>query len=359
MSAQPRSFLIINPFGIGDLLFSTPLIRNLHENFPGSEIHYFCKKNTAPLAGSFSFVDSVIEYDRDALVALQKKSWVSWGREYYGLIDRMRRIKADACFDLSLNTQYGFMELVAGVPLRIGFDYRRRALFLNKKQPIHGYTGRHVADYYLDLLRFVGVTPVRYPLSVRVDEDSSRWAKGALQDGTPRPLVALVPGGGSSWGKDAYLKQWPAERFSALAGRLSASCNARCVVFGDPVDAATTAAFAVRDNDPDVIDLRGKCTLLQMIAALDQCSLVIANDSGPFHIARALGKKTVAFFGPVDEKLYGPYPDSGNCVVLKRDLACRPCYNRFRLDTHCADRLCLQQISVDEVFAAARAMLEK
>lgn len=358
MKKNFSSFLVINPFGIGDLLFSTPLIRNLHENFPGSAIHYFCKNHTAGLARIFPHVDSVIEYDRDAIAALQKKSPLSWCKAFYDLIARMRNVKADACFDLSLNSQYGFMAMCAGIPQRIGYDYKGRGMFLNRKIKFGGYCSMHVADYYLGLLPSIGISPKRYPMSVTVKDEDRQWARVEASGKEGMKRVCLVPGGGSSWGKDAHLKQWSSEKFAGLADRLIQECRSEIVLLGNGADSDSCRRVAGAMKHQS-LDLCGATTLGRTMAVIDDSSLVIANDSGLFHIAQALGKKVLGIFGPVDDRVYGPYPDSSACTVLKRDLPCRPCYNKFRLNSKCADRRCLETISVEEVFAAARSMLTK
>jgi len=90
---------------------------------------------------------------------------------------------------------------------------------------------------------------------------------------------------------------------------------------------------------------------------IKNCNLLITNDGGPMHMAVALGVKTVSIFGPVSEVVYGPFPLTRNHVVLKWDMACRPCYKNFRLPVCDKDRECLKSVSSDEVFAAANALL--
>jgi len=111
----------------------------------------------------------------------------------------------------------------------------------------------------------------------------------------------------------------------------------------------------VMRNKP--IDLTGKTGLEILPGIIKNCNLVITNDGGPMHMAVALGVKTVSIFGPVSELVYGPFPSLNKHVVLKWDMACRPCYKNFRLPICDKDRECLKQVSVDEVFAASRALL--
>ncbi|MFA5096624.1 MAG: glycosyltransferase family 9 protein, partial [Candidatus Omnitrophota bacterium] len=106
-------------------------------------------------------------------------------------------------------------------------------------------------------------------------------------------------------------------------------------------------------------DLTGKVKLENLPAVMNRCSLLLSNDGGPMHMAVALGVKTVSVFGPVNEAVYGPYPDHRNHVVLKWDLECRPCYRNFRLPVCDKEKECLRSIGVQEVFEAARRLLKE
>ncbi|MFH1767715.1 MAG: glycosyltransferase family 9 protein, partial [Candidatus Omnitrophota bacterium] len=99
-------------------------------------------------------------------------------------------------------------------------------------------------------------------------------------------------------------------------------------------------------------------SLERLIALIDKCRLIVANDTGPLRFADALGKKIVALFGPVDERVYGPYPyDRQRTAVIKKDLSCRPCYRKFRLTGCDYDIKCLREITVDEVLTAAKQLI--
>jgi len=96
-----------------------------------------------------------------------------------------------------------------------------------------------------------------------------------------------------------------------------------------------------------------------MAALISRCNVVITNDGGPLHIAVGLGVKTVSIFGPVNEAVYGPYPkDEKHIVITNNGVTCRPCYKKFRYNK-CNNRVCLDSISVDEVYAAVEKAIER
>ena len=152
-----KSFLIINPFGIGDVLFSTPLIRNIKKTLPHSRIFYLCNRRSYPVLKDNPLIDKCFIYERDEFKALQKKSAVAWLKKFYSFISQIRREKIEIALDLSLNSQFSFLSWAAGIKQRIGYDYKKRGWLLTKKIVFSGYQDKHVIEYYLELLRFIGI----------------------------------------------------------------------------------------------------------------------------------------------------------------------------------------------------------
>ena len=108
-----------------------------------------------------------------------------------------------------------------------------------------------------------------------------------------------------------------------------------------------------------VVMIVGQTDLLQFVALLSKCNLVIANDGGPLHLSVAAGVKTVSLFGPVDEKVYGQYPNNPDMHgIIKKNLPCRPCYGKFRMLPCRHNKRCLNDISVDEAFDAVKYLLK-
>lgn len=356
-----RSFLIINPFGIGDVLFSTPLLRNLYENFPEAKIFYFCNKKTAPILKNHPLIDKVFIYERDEFAAVQKESFWKGLEKYRDFIAEIKKEKIEIVLDLSLNTQYGFFAWAAGIKKRYGLDYKNRCGFLNRKLKIEGYVYKHVADYYLDLLALLDLPVRRYGLEVYADRESKEWAADFLKQHNISEkdlIIGIAPCGGDAFGKDAYIKRWPAEKYSALIDKLIIEFKAKIFIFAGPQEKSDVEKILSSVQYKDNCFEFSSATLPQTVALVEKCSLFIGNDTGPLRFADALNKKIVALFGPVDEKVYGPYPfDEKRTIVLKKDLPCRPCYHKFRLDTCLNNKKCLEDIRVEEVIRAIRELL--
>lgn len=353
--------LVANIFGIGDVLFTTPLISNLR-NLPDTTVDYLCNARTKELLKNNPDVSGIFVYEKDELVGLWKRSKRAFFREVWGLYTRIKKNRYDMVFDLTLSRKLGLLFFLAGIPARAGFDYKGRGIFLNKKKSLVGFEGKHVAEYYLELLEFAGTreaTGARekdfklVPDAEAIKKVRERLAgRGIRKDG----FVAVIPGGGASWGASASRKRWTAEGFSEAADALSAR-GEHIILLGDSSEGALLSEVSGKMKNKPLI-AENALGLGEYIALLSMCKLVLCNDGGPLHMAAALGVKTVSIFGPVDAKVYGPYPPSDkHRVVSAWFVKCRPCYNRFKLPECDGDMACITQIDAGEVIKACEELL--
>jgi lipopolysaccharide heptosyltransferase II len=360
MKNEYRSFLVINTFGIGDVLFSTPLIKNLQVNFPSAKIYYLCNRKSEPLLRNHPRIFKTFVYERDEFVAAQKKSFWSGLRKYWEFISVLRREKISCAIDLSLNTPFGFFAWLAGIPKRYGLDYKNRSRFLNRKIKINGFVDKHVVDYYLDTLKLLNIPINRYGLEVHTDLVSKEWAKEFFRKNSILEdlVIGIAPCGGDAFGKDNYVKRWSAERFSLLIDRLVDEYKAKIFIFAGPKEKEDVIGIMHPLKNKKAVFEFTDTSLEKTIALVERCQLFISNDTGILRFAEGLNKKIVALYGPIDEKVYGPYPlQEGRVVVLKRDLPCRPCYRQFKLSACLDNRKCLLDISVEEVLTAIRKVM--
>lgn len=355
----PKRFLVINPFGIGDILFTAPLVRALKEEYPDSFIGFWCNQRVRPLLESNPRVNKVFALNRGDLKKIFGESFVSGVLHSVKLIRDLKKERFEICFDFSLDHRYSLLAKLIGIRRRIGFNYKGRGRFLTEKIDISGYRDKHAVEYYLDLLRFLGIKAKDKSLELAVSVSNEEKARNFLAArGIEKSdlVVGIAPGAGGSWGKDAGYKHWPALKFAQTADRLANELKAKIVILGDeteqPISDVITNAMR---NKP--VDLTGRIKLETLPAIIKNLDLLLSNDGGPMHMAVALGVKTVSIFGPVSELVYGPYPDHRNHVVIKWDMECRPCYNNFRLESCDKDRECLKSVGVEEVFEASRALL--
>ena len=344
-------FLIINPFGIGDVLFTVPMIKNIKAHVPDAFIGYVANRRTAPLLQNLPEIDQVIIYDRDEFKAVSKRSKLAFLKLLRFTLHEIRLPRFDMAIDLSLTGYASFYCLLAGIKERIGLNFKGRSLFLTRKIPFAGFEGRPVAEYYLDLAKELGIPVAHRSMEVPVPALDHAWAADFLKKirGEEKYLIAVFPGGGESWGQDAKFKRWPAAKYAQLVQKVFEDFGVQVILMGDPKEESLCKEIQSLVKYP-LLSACGATTLGQTMAVLDQCSLAVVNDGGPLHMAVASGTKTVSIFGPVDEKVYGPYPAEGHRVVV-RSIACRPCYRNFRRAA-CEHVSCLKNIEVEQVLSA-------
>ena len=353
-----KKILIVNPFGIGDVLFTTPLISLLKEELPDSSLSYWCNERTKPILADNQHIDKIFALSRGDLKKIFAASKIKGLKAFLHLSGQLRAEKFDLAFDLSLDHRYGLLLKLLGIKRRIGFDYKGRGKFLTDKIKITGYAGKHMAEHYMSLLKLLNIEPKITGLGLYPSKEQIEKAQVTLnslgvteKDST----IGIAAGAGASWGKDAGLKRWPAVKFAQLADKVIDNFNAKIILLGDEQeeDIADTIISNMR-NKP--LDLTGKTSLEELIALMSLLNIIVANDGGMLHMAVALGVKTVSIFGPVDEAVYGPYPPSPDHIVIKNAVKCRPCYQDFRMPACANNRECLNSLTVEEVYSGVKKL---
>lgn len=360
--ATPRRILIVNPFGIGDVLFTSPLIRAVREAFPTSTVGYLCNRRTERILISNPHLNKCFVYEKDELESLWRRSPWKGLWSLLSLTRQIRRERFDLVIDLSLGERYSFLLKLIGVRRRVGFHYRHRGRFLTEGVSIDGYHDAHIVDYYRRLLRFLGIQLLKDGLELSPPPEDQRWAAQWLRDHQLDEkgliLVGIVPAGGVSWGGDASFRRWGFEEFAAVGDALVERFGVRILLFGEAADATICRTVARLMKSP-TIDLSGQTTLGQFVGLLGRLKLVICNDGGPLHLAVSQGVPTVSIFGPVDPHVYGPYPLSpSHLTVYHAGLPCRPCYHQFKLPPCPYERACLTTLGSEEVIEACGRLLE-
>ena len=340
--------LIINPFGIGDVIFTLPLIRDLKRYFPESHIGYLCNRRTHPLLNAQPDINSLYVYEKDEWRSKYKVSRLKTVLEFRKFLGNIKKMNFDVVFDLSLAQEFGFICWLLGIKKRLGYNYKNRGVFLNKRIQISGYSDRHITEYYSNLITLLGLKPGFKFAELHLPETILNWAEGEISKLKDRTgfIISCIPGGGASWGKSSYKKRWPEKKYKELLDLIKKETNAGILLLGDKKDKYALGDFP---EDDAVLNYMGKTTLLEFAALIASTDLVITNDGGPLHIAVALSVPTLSIFGPVSEKIYGPYPVDAKHRVISLKLNCRPCYKNFKMP-ECSNYACLNGLSVDNVF---------
>jgi lipopolysaccharide heptosyltransferase II len=341
-----RKILIVNVNWIGDVLFSTPFIRSVRQAYPDAHIACLLHPRCKEMLESNPRLNEIIIYDEEGS-----------HRGIIGkaiLVNQLRRKGFDTAFLLHRSFTKAFLTFLAGIRQRIGYATKNRSVILTKE--VDEPDGQvHKVEYFLNIARAVGINPTDLSYEFFVDDDDKKSVNAILlREGIADKdrIIVLCPGG--NWDP----KRWPKENFAGLGDLLAAKTGARIIISGAKKDAALAEDIKGMMKTGPVITA-GKTTLRQLGALLSRASLVIANDSGPMHMAVAMKAKTIALFGPTSAPLTGPYGKGRYRVIVGKAStdgnSCEvPCY-----DLACNNNRCMSEISVADVLSAAMEMLNQ
>ena len=334
---NPRSFLIVEPWGIGDVALSTSLMRALRTYFPGSRITLLAKAYAKELLANSGLADEIIVFDFPWTAftgKLNPRKYVP--RQFQALIRRLRERDFDVSFDARRDIRSNIITYFAGARRRIGYDFGGGAHLLTDVVPSGDQSDHKVADW-LALLGPLGITDrERFMPRLTVTEGERANARHRLKMfgvSVDKMLIGVHPGAKQP------VRRWSTERFAAVIDELQADRDLQVVVFEDrkdplPRGTATIGTFSSEYNVPRIhSSLRG------FMGLVTQCDLLLCADSGPMHIANALGVPVTALFGPQRREWYGPRGELDR-VVQVDDIACRPCFDACIFATpHCMDAI--------------------
>ncbi|MBI4115569.1 MAG: glycosyltransferase family 9 protein [Candidatus Omnitrophica bacterium] len=339
-----RHILVVQPYGIGDALFMTPLLRALRTLPTVETVDLLLGSRTESVFQNNPHVDQIFSIDKEKWH--HSKSCVVI-QDLLSLWKNLRG-RYDLLIDLSLQREYGFFGgLFLQIPRRIGFNFKKRGTFLTQSLPLpHGFHGAHAVDFYCELGKLIGLEIEDRFLEFYLADQDRKDAEQMIQG----RYLAVALGGGESWGKDAFFKRWPVDHFAELISKIKDRVEfEQIVILGSSGEKELGERIEEKLSFP-VHNLCGELSLGLCAALLEKSLLFLANDGGLVHLAHSLHVPLIAFFGPVDPKVYGPYPLSSEALaVVRENLPCRPCYFRFRYNSACVDRECLSALTPEEV----------
>jgi ADP-heptose:LPS heptosyltransferase len=329
-----RRILVVKLRAIGDVLLATIVLRNLRKAFPSARLEFLTEPPARDVVNRHPDVDEVLIYDRAS-------------ESGAGLIRRVRSRSYDLILDLFGNPRTALVTRLSGARWRVGYRFRGRRYAYNIAVTPRGGVV-HNTQFNLDALEAIGVAIVDRNLYFPIASPEEAAAAKIL-DGAglrPGPIVALNTGGG--W----YTKRWPLERFTALGDRLIEAYGVSIVLPWGPG----------QKQDVETVSAGMKCaafippltTLGELGALLKRMSLVISNDSGPMHLAAAVGTPVLGIFGPTNPVLQGPY-GPGHAVIRNEAVTCLGC-NLTACPIH---HPCMKELSVDTVFQAAGVLIAR
>jgi heptosyltransferase I len=333
--------LILKPSSLGDVIQALPVLRLLKRHLPESRIHWWIDSSLAPLLEGDPDLAGVVRFERRRWAS--PKHWPEMGRS----IARLRAQQYDWVIDLQCLARSGAFAWLANGKLLIGLDEPREGArgFYDLITPRASFN-THAVDWYLAVLPRLEV-PVHNGFTWLPERPAVAAAIKARWHPAPARWIALQPG--ARW----LNKRWPAEHFAELTRRLAAEhADVRFAVLGGKDDQPLAEAVC-RAAPEQCLNLAGQTSLPEMVEWLRWCDLMVTNDTGPMHVAAALGKPVVGVFGPTEPRRTGPYGQFNR--VVRHQLPCIPC-----LKSRCTwpqPMECLTAISPSAVFDVVRREL--
>lgn len=340
MKCTAKKILVFNVNWLGDVLFSTAAIRNIRRNYPDSFIACAIPGRCYPILKGNPHLDEIIifdekEHQRGTLAKLK-------------FVQLLKIKKFDLVFLLHRSLTRTLICRLAGIPQRVGYYTKKRGFLLTKKiAPVPKDT-LHRIDYYLNIIEKAGLKAEDRYLEFFIDDLDVKFVEDFLNKesiSSDDLLVAVNPGG--NW----LPKRWPPEYWAILADKLISEFGAKVIIAGSYSDVATARKIADLMQGQPII-ASGIFNLKQLGALCKRLDLFITADTGPLHIANAVGtKRIIALFGPTSPEITGPYPTK-NTIILSKDVGCKiPCYV-----VKCKDNRCMKAVKPDDVIAQIKLL---
>jgi heptosyltransferase-1 len=338
-----EKILIIKPSSLGDIIHALPVAAAIKAALPDGRIDWVAGKGYGEILEGNPAINRIITFDRGMLGGKGRAGRLS------DFVRELRGERYDIVIDLMGLLRSALMAFACRADRRIGFANAREGApwFYTEKVAVPAAV-THAVDRYMLVLSNMGIKPVGVTgFGIRIDEKDFAQADGLLKGigiGPGEPFIAIAPS--ARW----TTKRWPAEKFIKLAGRLQAEKGVKCVFLGSSEDSAILAGHG-RDTSVADSALFGSTSLKGLAAILKKARLLVTNDSGPMHVAAAVGTPVVALFGPTDPARTGPY--GRGHAVMTSGASCAPCFKR-----DCDTIKCLGDIGVDEVLRTVVKIME-
>jgi len=338
-----KRILIVRTDRIGDVLLSTPVIQALRDSYPQAYIAMMVSPYAQEIVAGNPYLDKVIVLDKED----EHKNWL----RSIKLIRELKRMKFDLALILHPTKRVHLLTFFSAIPKRVGYDRKSGFLLTDRIKHTKQYGEKHELEYNLDLLRYLGIPLKDKNLFMPIKLEAEEWVKGLFRQekiNDTDKLLCLNPAA------SCPSKIWPAERFAQAADELVRKYGFKALVIAGPKD-IRLADNLIKHMRSAAINLAGKTSLTQLASLLKRCSLFVSNDSGPVHIASAVGTPVISIFGRnqagLGPKRWGPVGKQDKVLHKASCLEClaHNCRKEFA---------CLKAISVEDVISCADAILQ-
>jgi ADP-heptose:LPS heptosyltransferase len=333
-------FLVVRLSSLGDIVHTFPAVAALRESFPNAEIVWLTHQRWKLLVESSELATEIWAAETRSLSSLRE------------ILRRIREKKFSVAIDYQGLWKSAALPLFGGVPRRIGFspetvrEYGVPTLYTDRVR----CTQTHIADQNGELSLRAGAQRGCGGFSLNVSQSDAAGVRDYLQGQSVKRYVALSPGGG--WRS----KCWPAERFGMLCKKIREALSLRCIVNYGPGEEQLAAKVRESSGTADPLLYHGD--LGPLMALLRDALCVVGGDTGPLHLAVALGTPAVALFGPTDPARNGPYRVGDSGAVARSDIVLRSpqAVNTYKRNKQANPSML--ELEIDRVLDAVRLQVE-
>ena len=346
--------LVIKLCAVGDLVLASPFFEQLRNHFCKSEITLLTGKSCYQSIENNPCFDQVLIANDSSLYV---GTFMDQVQETLRLIRMLRREKFDLVFVLHRAWQFNMMAYLSGIKQRVGFT---KKLFSNKfflTDPVKMVCSQNERESFLDLLRKIGVSAEFEKTFFYLSEEEDTFSHQFLKKNNiveTTPIVAIAPGGGNNVKNNMPSRRWPEKYFVSLIQKILRDHKCKIFMVGGPGD--REAIRNIQRQIPECVD-GSHLSFGEMAAVLRHCNVFVGNDSGPIHIASAMGIPTIGLYGPTDPKQWGS-PTASDTILFKEEVECSPCYKDGKFPD-CDHLTCLHSIEVEEVWSHLHKILSR
>jgi 3-deoxy-D-manno-octulosonic-acid transferase/heptosyltransferase-1 len=345
------NILIIKLSSIGDVVHALPFLEALKKCYTGARIDWLVEEEASRVISGHPAVNRIIISGRKRWQKeiINPMNILRVCSETAGFYRELRTSAYDIVIDLQGLFRSGFLTALTRGKRKIGMSGAREgaSIFL-KETPVPVDYEQHAIDRYLKVAEYLGCNTDNPKGEIPVSEEDKKTADGIFSSFPEgKKIIAVNPM--AKW----ETKLWNSDKFSKLAGKLQKKTGSRIIFTGSGQDRPVIEEIIKKSGgrEDEIINLAGRTSLKELAYLYSGCSVLVCTDTGPMHIAAAMGCRVVALFGPTSPLRTGPY-GSGH-IIIRSGIDCSPCFKK-----ECSGTKCMEEITVDAVFDAAKEILE-
>ncbi|KAB2845986.1 MAG: glycosyltransferase family 9 protein [Melioribacteraceae bacterium] len=338
---EPKNILLVRTDRIGDVVLSLPLINIIKKHYPGSKVSILLKNYTKALAENYPGIDKALILNEENGNTFLFKN-----------IFEIKKYNFDSCIIVYPTFKIALILFLTGIKNRIGTGYRWYSFLFNKKIYEHRkYGEKHELEFNVALLKNLGidetVSEETVSFNIQINKKSEQFVNETLAAenyNKELPSVIIHPGSAGS------AVDLPVTKFKELAALMTQQLKCNILLTGSASEKNICDEINIENK---FINLAGKFNLSQLIALINKSDLLIANSTGPIHIAAALGKYVVGFYPKIaacSPNRWGPYTNKKN--IFMPEITCVNCTKK-----QCEELNCMNSISINKVFESVKKII--